>query len=182
MCGTNGYTWNVSELRCENSVYIDLASCTKEIRSWVNHNSKNNCNLSGQDWSVTTKNLKLKINGIVSDNSPSIIENGLSQLITFTFTNKIRMGESSIEIDYLPSIDDLTHPNQCINTGNHLNFIEANCINYSGIWLNDGTEQYCSGMTTATSCTGVTSPQLGGSLRVETLRLLPKTTLPVINW
>jgi hypothetical protein len=107
----------------------------------------------------------------------------MNQLLTFTFiAPRIPIGQISLGV-YDSSDINLTYRGECINTADSVNFIEANCTTNSGIWLDDGTEQYCSSIAEATDCIGSTSPQLGGTLKPEiSLTVLPKTSFPIIYW
>ena len=147
--------------------------------------AKNQCQANGGVWDVGSKAVRLKLNGTLSSNTQQINEEGQNQLVTFDFAiSRIPMGEISVGI-YYDTDSDLTYRGQCIDTNDHANFTEANCIHTdnAGHWFDDGTEQFCSGLTESADCTGTASPQLGGTLTPEIqLNLYPSTTLPVINW
>lgn len=80
---------------------------------------------------------------------------------------------------YAPTLDN--NP-ICINTDDHANFTKGNCDANHGLWIEDGTEQYCD-LVSGANCTGTTAPQLGGKeFKRFQIMLTPHTTLPTIYW
>lgn len=178
-CEADSFIWNSANNLCVDSRYTTETSCVVNNHNWKNHRSKANCEVSGGQWTPTQKNIQLKVNAVLSADTPLITEDGRENLIAFNFaSNVVPMGAVSIGV-YYASDTNLSYPSICINTSNHANFTQANCEANTGTWKNDSIEQYCYGLTTATACTTT----LNGTLKPDIkLTLYPNITLPTINW
>lgn len=174
---------------------IDPATCQLAGRTWTANTppcegsavpaSKLGCESVGGIWNYgTPSGICMKINTAKNNNSVQITEDGRENLKQFNF-NAFIIPQGSVLVGIYNGLDcsannlttyPLNHGEICKNTNDHASFTQANC---SGTWKDDGTEQYCYGVT-ATICTTT----LNGTLNKEEIKLTlsPNTTLPTINW
>jgi len=190
LCEGNGYTWDIGESRCENSIYT-ASDCDATIRSWENHDSKNNCSLSGETWTTPSANVCLGFKQAPSDtafiansSNATIILDGNTHTITFSGmatpqpTGKLFLG---VYADCDPNRQFLS---VCEDSKPQANF-QLNCGTNGGLFIS-GTPNYCYNFSDDLDCTGTTEPQLEGAIVKQKseiqFSLSPNMTFPIINW